>query len=84
MTYEQTLALQPEDLNDSAALTLMGTDVERAISNLQSIHELWASVIEVGIALWLLARQLGVACLVPLVIALCKCISQYYLSCFVV
>ncbi|KAJ5096759.1 hypothetical protein N7456_007480 [Penicillium angulare] len=69
ITYDQTLALQQEDLHDSAALTLMGTDIERTITSLQMIHEVWASILEVGIALWLLGRQLGVPCLIPFAIA---------------
>lgn len=71
MIYDKTLGLQPEDLGNSAAVTLMGTDIERIAYNLRTVHELWASIIEISIALWLLGRQVGVACVIPLVIALC-------------
>lgn len=70
MTYEQTLGSQPEDLTDSAAITLMGTDVERIATSLLGFHELWASLLEIAISLWLLGRQVGVACIIPLVIAI--------------
>ncbi|EKV04366.1 ABC transporter, putative [Penicillium digitatum PHI26] len=46
---------------DSAALTLMSVDVERISSGLQYVHEVWASPIDIGLALWLLERQLGLA-----------------------
>ncbi|OQD90867.1 hypothetical protein PENANT_c001G04474 [Penicillium antarcticum] len=46
---------------DSAALTLMSVDVERIGSGLQYVHEVWASPIDIGLALWLLERQLGLA-----------------------
>jgi hypothetical protein len=36
----------------------------------QAIHELWASIPEAAIGIWLLARQLGVASLVPMVICI--------------
>lgn len=70
MIYDKTLGLQPEDLENSAAVTLMGTDIERIAYNLRTVHELWASIVEIAIALWLLGRQVGVACIIPLVIAL--------------
>jgi ATP-binding cassette subfamily C (CFTR/MRP) protein 1 len=56
----------------SSTLTLMSTDVQRISRGLEALHEVWASPIEVGIAVWLLERQMGAACIVPSVIALCK------------
>ncbi|OOF98777.1 hypothetical protein ASPCADRAFT_394152 [Aspergillus carbonarius ITEM 5010] len=70
MIYAQTSRLKASDINDSAAITLMGTDVERVVQSQKTIHETWASVLEVGIAIWLLERQLLVACVVPAVIAI--------------
>ncbi|KAJ5405756.1 ABC transporter integral membrane type 1 [Penicillium sp. CMV-2018d] len=70
MIYDQTIDMTAADLTDSAAITLMGTDVERIVANLKNMHEAWASIIEVGIAIWLLERELGVACFIPLVISL--------------
>ncbi|KAJ5728595.1 multidrug resistance-associated protein [Penicillium malachiteum] len=67
---QKTTQVKAIDLQDRAALTLMGTDVERIITGFRSIHELWASPIEVGIAIWLLARQVGVASVVPAVLAM--------------
>ncbi|KAJ5498183.1 ABC transporter integral membrane type 1 [Penicillium expansum] len=46
---------------DSPALTLMSVDVERISSDLQYVHEVWASPIDIGLTLWLLERQLGLA-----------------------
>lgn len=56
------------DLQDSAAITLMGTDVERIVVSFKAIHEVWASLLDVGVAVWLLERQLFVACVVPAII----------------
>lgn len=33
------------------------------------MNDIWASPIEVAIALWLLEREIGIACIVPAVIA---------------
>ncbi|KAJ6186285.1 ABC transporter transmembrane domain type 1 [Penicillium mononematosum] len=70
MIYDQTIGMTAADLTDSAAITLMGTDVERIVANLKNLHEAWASIIELGIAIWLLEREIGVACFIPLVISL--------------
>jgi hypothetical protein len=54
----------------------MGTDVERIVISLKNIHESWASILEVGVAIWLLERQVWVACVVPIVICLGKILSR--------
>ncbi|OJJ95246.1 hypothetical protein ASPACDRAFT_82088 [Aspergillus aculeatus ATCC 16872] len=46
--------------DDNAALTLMSTDMERIRMGLRSVHETWASLIQAGLAAWMLYRQLGV------------------------
>lgn len=48
----------------------MGTDVERIVVGFRTIHELWASIVEITIAVYLLKEQVYVACLVPGVIVL--------------
>ncbi|KAJ5976667.1 hypothetical protein N7501_000009 [Penicillium viridicatum] len=70
MLYRHTASLSAVAVSDSAALTLMGTDVERIVQSLRLAHELWASILEVGIASWLLGRQVGVASIVPLIICI--------------
>ncbi|CCC10044.1 hypothetical protein SMACR_02623 [Sordaria macrospora] len=70
MVYQHTTALRAVDVKDSAAVTLMGTDVERIVTSIKNVHELWASIPAVGIAIWLLARQVSYAAMVPLVICL--------------
>ena len=71
--YRQTTDLRGCDVTDSAAVTLMRTDVERIVDALAQFHELWASCLEVGVATWLLARQISYAALVPLVV----CVGEY-------
>lgn len=48
----------------------MGTDVERIGHSFLQIHEIWASVLEIGVAIWLLERQVSLACLAPVVVIL--------------
>lgn len=57
-------------MGTDTAITLMGTDVERISTSLRDIHEIWASPIDIGLALWLLERQLAVSCLMPVILSL--------------
>lgn len=68
--YEHTMSLRAKDVRDSAALTLMGTDVERIVESLRMVHELWASLLEVAVGVWLLTRQVSYAAVLPLVVCL--------------
>lgn len=59
---------------DASVLTLMSTDTQRIEVGLQALHELWANVLEVALAAWLLYRHLGPAFAAPFgVVALSAC-----------
>jgi hypothetical protein len=68
--YNQTVGMTATALKDSEAITLIGTDVERIVTNLRNLHEIWASILEVGVAIWLLEREVWISCVIPLVISL--------------
>lgn len=51
-------------------MTLMSADMERIVHGWQTMHEIWSNGAEVGIAIYLLERQLGVACVVPVVLSI--------------
>ncbi|KAJ4287156.1 hypothetical protein N0V90_012554 [Kalmusia sp. IMI 367209] len=72
LIYQQTVEARAVDLGSINGLTLMGTDVERIVLNFLTIHEVWASLVEIGIAIFLLQRQVFVACLVPGVVTFGK------------
>ncbi|RAH75408.1 putative ABC multidrug transporter [Aspergillus aculeatinus CBS 121060] len=58
--------------DDNAALTLMSTDMERIRMGLRFVHETWASLIQAGLATWMLYRQLGVVFIAPVgVVVVC-------------
>lgn len=44
-------------------------DVQRIMNAAAKIHEVWAAVLETGLATWLLYRQIGPGCFVMLGIA---------------
>ncbi|OGM42473.1 hypothetical protein ABOM_008319 [Aspergillus bombycis] len=69
LLYDKTLKLDMERLTDSAAMTLMTTDIDSIATNWINIHEIWASPIDVGIGVYLLQQKLGIACIAPVALA---------------
>jgi len=54
-------------------VTLMSTDIDGIATGLREIHEVWAAIIELGIGVYLLARQIGAACFLIIIPAVCEC-----------
>ncbi|QPC67918.1 hypothetical protein HYE67_010149 [Fusarium culmorum] len=65
MLYDKASDLSITAANPTAALTLMSADIERIDSGWRTAHDVWANLIEIVIAVYLLGRQLGLACLIP-------------------
>lgn len=68
LIFDSTLTMQEGACKDSAAVTLMSTDILSVINNLTNLNEVWASTIEVAIGIYLLARQMSYLAVLPLVI----------------
>lgn len=66
--YQRTLLLQAGAYDESAAVTLMSSDVDRIAKSMEVVHEVWAQFLEVCIGIALLARELGWVSIMPLVI----------------
>ncbi|RHZ69032.1 hypothetical protein CDV55_100004, partial [Aspergillus turcosus] len=64
---DKTLRLSLVEAEKSASLTLMSTDIERIGQGLQFVHEIWATPVEFAVAIYLLAREVGLGCLAPVV-----------------
>lgn len=69
--YEKTTEMQILAGDDAAAITLMSTDIERIASGMESMHDMWANVLEAGLGCWLLQRKLGFAFLSPVIVIVC-------------
>jgi ATP-binding cassette subfamily C (CFTR/MRP) protein 1 len=69
VVYSKTLDLALNTGNTSSSSALMSVDVERICACLVNLHELWADIIEVGIAVYILERNIGVACISPALLA---------------
>ncbi|EFX06313.1 ABC multidrug transporter [Grosmannia clavigera kw1407] len=68
LVYQQMLQTRAANVGSITGLTLMGTDVERIVAGVPSLHEAWASLLEIGLACWLLERQLSLACIAPILL----------------
>ncbi|KAI5924949.1 ATPase-like protein [Camillea tinctor] len=80
--YRMTTEIKLSATTDGAALTLMSTDIERIRLGFLNLHEFWANTIEVGLASWLLYRQVGAAFAAPLVVVLCSILEGAFLNKF--
>ncbi|KAI1930027.1 hypothetical protein LOZ60_001286 [Ophidiomyces ophidiicola] len=70
MLYRKATDLSIKDVDPASSMTLMSADIERIVHGWQTLHEIWANATEVGIAIFLLYIQLGVACVVPIVVSI--------------
>lgn len=72
MLTRKTTDLSVRDVDPAASLTLMSADVERIVQGWQTMHEMWANLAEIAVAIVLLEGQLGISCLVPVGVSICK------------
>jgi len=70
MLYTKTTDLSITAVDPSASMILMSADIERITTGWQTMHEMWASLIEVAVAIYLLKIQLGAACAVPIAVSI--------------
>ena len=70
LIYQRTTSTRDADMGDITAVALMGTDVERIHRSLLMLHEAWASLVDIGVATWLLQQQLSAACVAPIILAI--------------
>lgn len=70
MLTRKTTDLSMRDVDPASSLTLMSADIERIVQGWQTMHEIWASLAEIAVAIVLLEGQLGVACVVPIAVSI--------------
>ncbi|KAH7118766.1 multidrug resistance-like protein [Dendryphion nanum] len=69
--YTKTTEISITALDNSAAVSLMSTDVERLILGLRGLHDIWANMLQFALATWLLESRLGWACVGPIIVIIC-------------
>ena len=59
--FDKLLLMAEDKSAEPRVMTLMFNDVQKIMTSLIYVHELWAGIIETGLATWLLYRQTGAA-----------------------
>jgi ATP-binding cassette, subfamily C (CFTR/MRP), member 1 len=72
LIYVTSLDSPADSHEEAKTVTLMSTDVDRAVHGLELAHETWARLLEVIIGIWLLARQVGAISVAPVIVVVCK------------
>lgn len=71
LVFQHMMTLPLGSTDESSAMSLMGADIEMLAEYLQStVCEAWASVLQLGLAAWLLETQIGIICITPVLIVL--------------
>ncbi|GAC95681.1 ABC transporter [Pseudozyma hubeiensis SY62] len=81
--YQKFLRLNHDAAHSTGAggaTTLISADMERVCNGLVLIHEFWASLLQIGIALWLAYDQISYAFLVPVVMTVISIGVTTYIS----
>ncbi|KAJ5616869.1 ABC transporter integral membrane type 1 [Penicillium hordei] len=69
LVYQHMMDLPLGSTDESSAMSLMGADVEMLAEYFHStVCESWASIIQLGLAAWILQTQIGVVCITPILI----------------
>jgi len=66
LVYEKTLHNMEGASPESAAVTLISSDLITCVNDMSYLNEVWASAIEVIIGIALLAHQMGALCVIPI------------------
>jgi ATP-binding cassette subfamily C (CFTR/MRP) protein 1 len=72
LIYQHTLRLTSSSTSTNSSLTLINNDVERMGHGMREVHEIWASLIEIALSLWLLEVRLGVSVVAAVLVIIGK------------
>lgn len=81
--YQKSLRLRQDAAlatGAGGATTLISADMERVCNGVVLIHEVWASLLQIAIALWLAYEQISYAFLVPVVMTVISIVLTTYIS----
>lgn len=71
--YDKMFSLSHEVLAESAAVTLMSTDLAGLERLVPLFHDVWAAIVELGLGLGILGKIAGPSCLLFLVPGISEC-----------
>lgn len=68
LLYQKTIDLSLTAPDRTTSLTLMSSDIQRIVDPLQFLHDTWGGIIDLGLGMFLLYRNLGSACSAAVVV----------------
>ncbi|KAI1838945.1 hypothetical protein DTO027I6_3367 [Penicillium roqueforti] len=78
LVYQHMMELPLGSTDESSAMSLMGADVEMLAEYFHStVCESWASILQLGLAAWILQTQIGVVCITPILIATAFTVASF-------
>ncbi|KXH25809.1 ABC transporter [Colletotrichum simmondsii] len=82
LVYRKALRLDltSPNVSPSGALTLVGTDSETISQGITQLHEVWSGLLEIGIGIYLINRQLGAACAMPVALVFVVLLATAFLA----
>ncbi|PYH88676.1 putative ABC multidrug transporter [Aspergillus ellipticus CBS 707.79] len=83
MIYEKACTLSTKGADPASSVTLMSADIERIVQGWQTMHDIWGNALEISLAIYLLERQLGVSCAVPVAVAIVALVASLIAMSFV-
>ncbi|KAL8856229.1 MAG: hypothetical protein Q9178_007146 [Gyalolechia marmorata] len=78
LMFDKTPLVKADAADPASSLTLMSADIERITNGWTTMHEVWANPIEVALAIFLLERQLGAACAIPIAVAIVSFLGSVF------
>ncbi|KAM0350073.1 hypothetical protein ACHAPU_003236 [Fusarium lateritium] len=78
--FSKATELSTTATDDSAAVTLMSSDVDVIVRAIREVHEFWANIIQLAIATWLLSTHIGYAASGPIIVSLIALIATVAVS----
>ncbi|KAJ4388528.1 hypothetical protein N0V93_005986 [Gnomoniopsis smithogilvyi] len=79
-TYIHSIHLPSTAAGPPQGLTIVTSDVENIYNGLRNVHEAWAGLVQMALALWLTYLEIGLACLGALATILVSCVAIALLS----
>ncbi|OBT93873.2 hypothetical protein VE01_08497 [Pseudogymnoascus verrucosus] len=78
LIFQKSMELSAAAADYGAAITLMSTDIEGIADGIKEMHEIWANVFELGVAVYLLQLYIGSACFIAVIPAVvCSIVTSY-------
>ena len=78
--HSKTLELSSDKLSDNAALSLITADVNRITFSLEKFDELFAASLEIGVAVFLLQRQIAISSIASVALVVVVSVTSFFNS----